>query len=67
MEENDSEQFFFLFRLKAKMNAIHGMGTPRISEFDTIWYLILQGELQAPLFRGYGYDMICQKCLFFFN
>lgn len=41
------------------------MGTPRISEFDTIWYLILQGELQAPLFRGYGYDMICQKCLFF--
>lgn len=49
------------------MNAIHGMGTPRISEFDTIWYLILQGELQAPLFRGYGYDMICQKCLVFFN
>lgn len=50
MEDNDSEQFFILFRLKAKMNAIHGWGgTPRNSEFDTIWYLILQVALQAPL------------------
>lgn len=64
MEENDSVQFFFLFRLKAKMNAIHGWV---LQGFDTIWYLILQGELQAPLFRGYGYDMICQKCFVFFN
>lgn len=43
------------------------MGTPRISEFDIIWYLILQGELQAPMFRWYGYDMICQKMFCFFK
>lgn len=26
MEDNDSEQLFILFRLKAKINAIHGWG-----------------------------------------
>lgn len=39
-------------------------GTDRNSEFDTIWYLILQVELQAPLFPWYGYDM-SKKVVFF--
>lgn len=54
--------FFFVW--KRKWMQFADGGTSRISEFDTIWYLILQGELQAPLFRWYGYDMICQ--IFFF-